>query len=85
MINPCEGQNGSPLTRIIVCPVCHGKLILIKKIQSLSGKIDHLAYPVRDNIPVLLENEARELSLEEEKTQCLRSLSQVDMRRLGYR
>ncbi|MBU5940408.1 Trm112 family protein [Proteus mirabilis] len=38
-----------------------------KENSELICKIDHLAYPVRDNIPVLLENEARELSLEEEK------------------
>ena len=55
------------LLEIIACPVCHGKLIFDKENSELICKIDHLAYPVRDNIPVLLENEARELSLEEEK------------------
>lgn len=55
------------LLEIIACPVCLGKLIFDKENSELICKIDHLAYPVRDNIPVLLENEARELSLEEEK------------------
>ncbi|OAT23077.1 Trm112 family protein [Proteus myxofaciens] len=55
------------LLEIIACPVCHGKLVFDKENSELICKSDHLAYPVRDNIPVLLETEARELSLEEEK------------------
>ncbi len=57
------------LLEIIVLPSLPWQTLfsLIKKIQSLSAKLIILAYPVRDNIPVLLENEARELSLEEEK------------------
>ena len=53
--------------RLLEIIACHGKLIFDKENSELICKIDHLAYPVRDNIPVLLENEARELSLEEEK------------------
>ena len=39
-----------------------------KAVQELVCKFDRLAFPIKDNIPVLLENEARELSLEELET-----------------
>ena len=50
---------------IIACPVCKGKLRFDKHNQELISTAVKLAYPVRDDIPVLLENEARELTLEE--------------------
>jgi uncharacterized protein YbaR (Trm112 family) len=53
------------LLDILVCPLCKGKLIYQKDAQELICKFDRLAYPVRDDIPVMLENEARKLSLEE--------------------
>jgi len=53
------------LLEIIACPVCKGKLRFDKENQELICTVDKLAYPVRDDIPVLLENEARELTLEE--------------------
>lgn len=55
------------LLDIIVCPICHGKLVYDKQNLELLCKIDHLAYPVRNNIPVLLREEARDLPLDEEK------------------
>lgn len=55
----------SKLLEILVCPVCKGKLIYKKDAQELICKADRLAYPVRDDIPVMLEGEARKLSLEE--------------------
>ncbi|CDG97955.1 hypothetical protein L7750_04660 [Xenorhabdus bovienii] len=55
------------LLEIIACPVCHGKLNYDKENFELICKLDHLAFPVRDGIPVLLENEARALPAEEEK------------------
>lgn len=55
------------LLDIIACPICHGKLIYDKQNLELICKFDHLAYPVRNNIPVLLRDEARELPLDEEK------------------
>lgn len=53
------------LLKIVACPVCHGKLYYNKDLQELVCKPDGLAYPVRDGIPVLLEVEARTLTLEE--------------------
>jgi len=53
------------LLEIIACPVCKGKLRFDKDNQELISTAAKLAYPVRDDIPVLLENEARELSQQE--------------------
>jgi uncharacterized protein YbaR (Trm112 family) len=51
------------LLEILVCPLCKGKLLL--KQDELICLFDRLAYPIRDGIPVMLEPEARVLSLEE--------------------
>ncbi len=51
------------LTEILVCPVTKGKLI--KHDEELWSLSAALAYPIRDGIPVLLEDEARSLALEE--------------------
>jgi uncharacterized protein YbaR (Trm112 family) len=48
---------------ILVCPLCKGELLLKK--QELICRFDRLAYPIRDGIPVMLEHEARLLTLEE--------------------
>ena len=53
------------LLEILVCPVCKGSLIFEKKQNELICKKDRLAYPVKDEIPVMLEQEAREMSAEE--------------------
>ena len=53
------------LLDILVCPVCKGPLKYEKAAQELICRADRLAYPVRDDIPVMLEDEARKLSLEE--------------------
>ncbi|MBQ4832338.1 Trm112 family protein [Pseudoalteromonas sp. MMG010] len=53
------------LLEIIACPVCKGKLKFDKPNDELISTAAKLAYPIRDDIPVLLENEARELSQEE--------------------
>ncbi|WP_045958916.1 Trm112 family protein [Xenorhabdus poinarii] len=55
------------LLEIIACPVCHGKLSYDKENLELICKLDRLAFPFRDGIPVLLENEARLLPAEENK------------------
>lgn len=55
------------LLEIIACPVCNGKLNYIRDKQELICKIDSLAFPVREGIPVLLENEARVLAAEESR------------------
>lgn len=54
------------LLDILVCPVCKGKLVYDKKAQELICKLDRLAYPVRDGIPVMLEDEARHLPADED-------------------
>jgi len=53
------------LLDIIVCPVTKGPLIYDKDKQELISKSARLAYPIRDGIPVLIEEEARTLSQEE--------------------
>lgn len=54
------------LLDILVCPVCKGALVYDKSRQELICKRDRLAYPIRDDIPVMLEDEARQLSPDEE-------------------
>ncbi len=54
------------LLDILVCPVCKGELVFDKKNQELICKLDRLAYPIRDDIPVMLVDEARELDPAEE-------------------
>lgn len=51
------------LLEILVCPLCKGKLMLKEK--ELICKFDRLAFPIKDNIPVMLEQEARLITLEE--------------------
>jgi uncharacterized protein YbaR (Trm112 family) len=53
------------LLDILVCPVCKGPLIYDRTAQELISVESGLAYPIRDDIPVMLEDEARKLSLEE--------------------
>ena len=54
------------LLDILVCPLCKGPLIFLKDKHELICKGDRLAYPIRDGIPVMLEQEARILSAEDE-------------------
>jgi len=54
------------LLDILVCPVCKGELIYDKKASELICRLDRLAFPVRDGIPVMLTDEARELPADEE-------------------
>ena len=53
------------LLDILVCPVTKGPLIYDQNKQELISKSAKLAYPIRDGIPVMLEEEARTLSSEE--------------------
>jgi uncharacterized protein YbaR (Trm112 family) len=53
------------LLDILVCPVCKGPLHYDKAKGELICRADRLAYPVRDDIPVMLEDEARKLTTEE--------------------
>ena len=54
------------LLDILACPVCKGTLLYNKQAQELICKFDRLAYPVKDDIPVMLEDEARRLADDEE-------------------
>lgn len=49
------------LLEILVCPVTKGPMVYDKQKQELISKAARLAYPVRDGIPVMLEDEARRL------------------------
>jgi uncharacterized protein len=53
------------LLAILVCPVTKGPLIYKKAENELVSKSARLAYPIRDGIPVLLEEEARKLGPDE--------------------
>lgn len=53
------------LLDILVCPLCKGPLRYDKTKAELLCKADKLAYPIRDDIPVMLEEEARRVSEEE--------------------
>ena len=54
------------LLDILVCPLCKGRLKYNKKAAELICPVDRLAFPVRDGIPVMLQEEARELPADEE-------------------
>ena len=56
----------SKLLDILVCPICKGPLVYLKSRQELICKADRLAYPIKDGIPVMLEDDARKLAAEEE-------------------
>jgi uncharacterized protein YbaR (Trm112 family) len=53
------------LLEILVCPVTKGPLVYDREKQELISKSARLAYPIRDGIPVMLEDEARKVSPEE--------------------
>ena len=50
------------LLDILVCPITKGPLVYDKDKQELISRSARLAYPVRDGIPVMLEEEARTLT-----------------------
>jgi uncharacterized protein YbaR (Trm112 family) len=50
------------LLDILACPVCKGPLVHLRDQQVLVCRADRLAYPIRDGIPVMLEEEARQLA-----------------------
>ena len=53
------------LLEMLVCPVTKGPLIFDRERKELISRSARLAYPVRDGIPVMLEEEARKLTPEE--------------------
>ena len=53
------------LIEILVCPVTKGPLVYDRERQELVSRSAGLAYPIRDGIPVMLEDEARRLTPDE--------------------
>ena len=53
------------LLSILVCPVCKGELHYQREAGELICLADGLAFPIRDDVPVMLSKEAREMTLEE--------------------
>ncbi|MEO3691453.1 Trm112 family protein [Roseateles paludis] len=49
------------LIELLVCPLCKGPLELLRRdsVRELGCRADHLAFPIRDGIPLMLESEAR--------------------------
>ena len=54
------------LLEILVCPLCKGPLLHQPKAAELVCKADRLGFPVKDGIPVMLEEDARKLPPEED-------------------
>lgn len=55
------------LLSILVCPVSKTPLVYDRKAGELISVVSGLAYPIRDGIPVMLESEARQITLEEKE------------------
>lgn len=55
------------LINILACPVCKGKLRFAKSKQEFICAIDRLAFRIEDDIPVMIENQARAMTQEEVK------------------
>jgi len=54
------------LLEILVCPLCKGPLLYRKEAGELVCRADRLAFPIKDGIPVMLEDDARKLDAAEE-------------------
>jgi len=54
------------LLEILVCPICKGPLLFRRAAEELVCKADRLGFPIKDGIPVMLEEDARKLPPEEE-------------------
>jgi uncharacterized protein YbaR (Trm112 family) len=53
------------LLEILACPVCKGTLRFERDAQVLVCRMDRLAYPIQDGVPVMLEEEARQLAADD--------------------
>ena len=53
------------LLEILACPVCKGTLQFDRAAQVLVCRMDRLAYPIQDGVPVMLEEEARQLAADD--------------------
>jgi uncharacterized protein YbaR (Trm112 family) len=63
--NPSSSQLDPRLLEVLVCPVTHSNLTYDRKRQELISKGARLAYPIRDGVPLMLPEEARELGEDE--------------------
>jgi uncharacterized protein YbaR (Trm112 family) len=53
------------LLEILACPICKGTLKYQRDARVLVCRLDRLAYPIRDGVPVMLEEEARQLTADD--------------------
>ena len=53
------------LLEILACPICKSKLVFQKDQNELICKADRIAFAIKEDIPVMLEGEARQLTIEE--------------------
>jgi uncharacterized protein YbaR (Trm112 family) len=53
------------LLEILACPICKGTLKYQREARLLVCRMDRLAYPIRDEVPVMLEEEARQLAADD--------------------
>ena len=56
------------LLEILVCPISKTDLVYKREVEELWSKASGLAFPVRDGIPIMLEDRARSLTLEEQQS-----------------
>ncbi len=56
------------LLAILACPICKGELKYQREQKELICLADRLAFPIKDDIPIMLEGEAREISLDEKES-----------------
>jgi uncharacterized protein YbaR (Trm112 family) len=59
--SPLGGDVDPRLLEVVICPVTHGPLAYDREKGELVSKGARLAYPIRDGVPILLPEEAREL------------------------
>src|SRR5215467_12278500 len=60
-----SGLMDARMLEILACPVCKGTLKFHREAQVLVCRMDRLAYPIRDAVPVMLEEEARQLAADD--------------------
>jgi uncharacterized protein YbaR (Trm112 family) len=63
--NSSTAQIDPRLLEVLVCPLTHSNLTYDRKKQELVSKGARLAYPIRDGVPLMLPEEARELGEDE--------------------
>ncbi len=53
------------LLSVLACPICKGEVTYSAQKQEMICRADGIAFPVRDGIPVMLEQEGRTLTVDE--------------------